>query len=209
MTQILADYWAQLDGTIHPEDREVFRRFGPNGFNLDYPPPAFIGDVVNAPVIILNNNGGYSSKTALEFPDAAAKDEFCDTLSYPRKLDRHARSTAPYYLERNYSCWLISGEAALVNGVAYRSVDSKAPGVKSLSKKLPSAQLHQTWLRDSLRPLVERGERFVVIHRRGLWNGATAAIEHLPFTEESTKSSCRNEDLSPVEKAAVERFLRR
>lgn len=53
MTRVLAEYWAKLDGTVHPDDVSEFEKYPNHGFNLVYPPPAFIGDIVKAPVIIL------------------------------------------------------------------------------------------------------------------------------------------------------------
>lgn len=47
MTNELANYWARLEESVHPDDRTVFREHPEHGFNLDFPPPAFIGDVVS------------------------------------------------------------------------------------------------------------------------------------------------------------------
>jgi hypothetical protein len=84
MTVELANYWGQLRNlrnTIHPDDAAVFRRVDAHGFNLDFPPPAFIGDVANSPIIILENNGGYDPiMTPNEFPDQAAHQEFVGYL---------------------------------------------------------------------------------------------------------------------------------
>jgi addiction module HigA family antidote len=45
---------------IHPNDKPIIDLF-PNAFNCHFPPPAFIGDVENARVILLMNAGGYDS----------------------------------------------------------------------------------------------------------------------------------------------------
>jgi len=128
MTKELAKYWSCLSDAVHPCDLDTFGRVSDHGFNLQFPPPAFIGDIVNAPVIILENNGWYDRHmTPGEFPDLKACDEFREMLSAPRPVNPTARSVSRYYLERNYSQWLIRGEAALVNGVAYRSVDGGVP----------------------------------------------------------------------------------
>jgi hypothetical protein len=206
MTEELAQYWGRLTGAVHPFDADTFRRVGNHGFNLQFPPPAFIGDVLNAPVIILDNNGGYDPvRTPSEFPDLKACDEYRTMLSAPRRVNPTARSMSRYYLERNYSAWLISGEAALVNGVAYRSVDGKAAAVGQLTSELPSARFHQKWLREILVPLAQRGERFVVVHRWGRWNNATNALRGLPTTIFSPAP--RSKNLTAKEVAAVQRFL--
>lgn len=207
MTKELADYWSRLTDAVHPDDTENFRFTRDHGFNLDFPPPAFIGDILNAPVIILDNNGGFAQDiTPEEFPDERACEDFRATLASPRPLDPKAVSTSPYYLRRNYAKWLINGQAALVNGVAYRSEDGKAPGVGRLTKKLPTALFHQKWLRDVLAPLAVKGERFVVVHRWGRWNGAAEALRGVNTAIFSAAPIAA--DLTAVEMAAVEGALR-
>lgn len=208
MTVELANYWARLTDAVHPCDMNTFACAGDHGFNLDFPPPAFIGDIVHAPVIILDNNGGYKAHTTLrEFPDSEACEEYRQMLAAPRPVDPAARSVSQYYLQRNYSEWLISGKAALVNGVAYRSVDGRAASVERLTKKLPSAQFHQTWLRETLAPLAASSERFIVVHRWGRWNDAANVLRDLPS---AIFSSCSiGSDLTSAEVAAAQAFLAR
>ncbi len=205
MTTELAEYWERLDGSIHPDDHDIFGEYPEHGFNLDFPPPAFIGDVLNAPVIILDNNGGFNPQlTPTEFPDEDARSEYRDSLANPRPVDPSARSMAPYYVTRNYSKWLISGEAALVNGVAYRSVNGSAQSVARMTKTLPSAQFHQRWLREILLPLAQAGERFVVVHRWSRWNGATEGLNGLPNVIFSTAPISK--DLTAKEWTAADRI---
>jgi len=188
MTIELSNYWAKLTGAVtratwtpsHEPALTASTRISATGF---------IGDITHAPVIILDNNGGYGPHiTPGEFPDSKACDEFRQMLAAPRPVDPAARSMSLYYLQRNYSPWLISGEAALVNGLAYRSVDGNTLGVGKLTKALPSAQFHRNWLREILAPLAARGERFIVVHRWGRWKrcrrrfagAAFCGLFHLP-----------------------------
>ena len=206
MLSSIVDYWRDLEGSVHPQDVPVFERYHDHGFNLDYPPPAYIGDIVNAPIIILDNNGGFDSKkTPQEFPDAEAHDEFRETLAASRPLDPKQRSVSPYYCSRNYTEWLTSGTAALVNGVAYRSVSGLSSRVAELTKVLPAALLHQKWLRDAVLPLVENGERFLVVHRWSRWNGAAEVFRGHPGAVFSKAPVSKN--LTGQELAAVEGFL--
>lgn len=204
----IVDFWKQLDGAVHPQDAPVFERHGAHGFNLDYPPPAYIGDIVNAPVIILDNNGGYDPvMTPGEFPDGEARAEFRAALASPAPLDTKARHVSPYYRSRNFTRLLASGEAALVNAVAYRSVDGNAPGVKALTRALPSAQSHRDWLQNEVLPFADRGERFVVVHRLSRWLDAVT-----PFRDHGHAMVSRSSispDLSLAELSAVEHFLKR
>ena len=206
MTKHLAEYWSMLTGTVHPDDLAEFQKFSSHDFNLDFPPPAFVGDVVNAPVIILDNNGGYNGEqTKLEFPDGEAHDEFRDLLANPRAVNRKERVISSYYLSRNYTRWLEQGVAALVNGIAYRSVDGNSKDVKAMTKTLPSALRHQHWLRHNLYPLVESGHRFVVVHRWARWNGAHKVFEDSPYAIRS--SAPISKDLTTREVEAVQEFL--
>lgn len=176
MTKELSDYWARLVEAVHPDDKTTFAQFPDHGFNLDFPPPAFIGDVINAPVIILDNNGGYnSSRTPREFPNQQAHRRFREALSNAETAS--SDWTAPYYLERNYTQWLKSGKAALVNGIAYRSRDGNENRIKELTRRLPSGIFHREWLRKHLLPQVIVGERCVVVHRWARWNGAAGLLQ--------------------------------
>lgn len=204
--QGIVDFWKQLDGTVHPQDAPVFEQHGTHGFNLDYPPGAYVGDIVNAPVIILDNNGGYDPvMTPGEFPDAEARASFMAALASPGPVDFQARHVSPYYRKRNFAKLLASGLAALVNGVAYRSVDGTAPGVKALTRALPSAQFHRAWLTGEVLPLAERGERFVVVHRTSRWLDAVAPFRNHPNAIVSRSSI--SPDLSRAELQAIDAFL--
>lgn len=185
----------------------MFERFRDHGFDLEYPPPAYIGDILNAPILILDNNGGFDAKmTPAEFPDPHAHDEFRAALTSSRPLDPSERTVSPYYLSRNYAPLLTTGMAALVNGVAYRSVDRRSNRVAELTKILPSARFHQDWLRQAVLPLVESGERFLVIHRWSRWNGATDPFRGRSGSVFSTAPVSK--DLTRQELAAAEIFLR-
>lgn len=208
MPQTIVDYWAELQGTIHPQDIPIFERFHDHGFNLDFPPPAYIGDVLNAPIIILENNGGFDEKmTPSEFPDVLAHEEFRKTLRAPRPLDATARFVSPYYRTRNYTQLLTSGVAALVNGVAYRSINGRSSRVAEITKVLPSALFHQNWLRRVVFPLVEQGERLLVVHRWSRWNKAAEIYRGHSGVIFSTAPVSK--DLTTQELLAIEKFLRR
>lgn len=72
MTSEIAKFWRQRSGAVHPADAEVLST-GPGLFNLHFPPPAYVGDLERAPVVLLNVSGGYKLFVApLAFPDAAS-----------------------------------------------------------------------------------------------------------------------------------------
>jgi hypothetical protein len=109
-----------LQGAVHPDDQQIFSSHPDHTFNLDFPPPAFIGDVDTAPIVVLMSNGGYKhGETEKEFPDLWNCAEHCDYL-------RGLRAALPprlagYYAKGRLGEWITEGSAVLVNAVPYRS----------------------------------------------------------------------------------------
>lgn len=203
----LATYWSTLRGSVHPEDEATFADNPEHGFDLSFPPPAFIGDVENAPIIILDNNGGFDpTMTPGEFRTMGAADGFRGDLASSAVVDPRAPWVSPYYLQRNFTNWLVSGDAALVNGVAYRSVSGREKSVAKLTKKLPSAALHRRWLIETVLPAVDRGERFLIVHRWSRWGDVAGSLRGRPGTIHS--SAPISKDLTAEEVAAGRAFLR-
>jgi hypothetical protein len=161
-------HWRGLQGAVHPDDRPHFESAS-HSFNLDWPPPAFLGDVVNAPFILLMMNGGYDDRdTPAEFADPSAVEAYLDRLHHPGPIE--VGKMAPYYARANYAGHIASGRLALVNAVAYRSGKlSNEPLNKKLVEHLPSTALHRRWLREELVPQALAGERTIIAHRYGLW----------------------------------------
>ena len=60
----IVEFWKNCNGPVHPEDQN-FLDGAPGVFNLSYPPPAYIGDIENAPIVLLNGNGGYNAQVTL------------------------------------------------------------------------------------------------------------------------------------------------
>lgn len=172
MNADLSKYWSQVrkcaKGWIHPEDEEVLSK-QPHSFNLDFPPPAFVGDVVTARIIILVANGGYDPTiTPLEFVAHDSEAKYLRRLSYPKEANW--AEVSPYYRDVNYAELVFSGKAALVNACAYRSPKiSKEPENTRLLNRLPSVRFNRAWLMEEIFPQVEAGTRFIVAKRHGLW----------------------------------------
>lgn len=164
----LVEHWRKLKNAVHPDDEAVFRE-SPHSFNLDWPPPAYIGDVDNAPFVLLMMNGGYDSlKTPAEFPNNAAVERYIDLLHNPRPVQ--PMTISPYYDSGNYGQHIASGRLALVNAIAYRSGKLSQERQNSrLAENLPSTQVHRKWLRDELIPQALSGDRTIIAHRNGKW----------------------------------------
>lgn len=169
----LPGYWSKVrqtkKGWAHPDDEDLLGR-ELHSFNLDFPPPAFVGDVENAKIIVLAANGGYSSTaTPAEFAAIGAAERYLERLCRPAEADW--KEVAPYYRGINYSELVLNGKAAIVNACAYRSPRiSEEPENRRLIKRLHSAQFTRRWLIEAVLPQMQAGSRVVVGKRHGLWN---------------------------------------
>lgn len=196
----LRDFWRYLSGTIHPDDALVFARSAWHTFNLDYPPPAFIGDIDNAPILVLMANGGFDPKeTPREFAQPGTSDAYIRWL--------HGEEgylppfVAPYYGKGRLGALIRKGDAAILNAVAYRSVRlSEEPENQALAKRLPSVTFHKRWVLNELIPSAQSGQRFLIVHRNGMW-GLDQDLEQscLRFSRNPVSPSPSNEILDSAE----------
>jgi hypothetical protein len=162
-------YWAQLTGSVHPEDEKVFAAHPKHTFNLDFPPPAYIGDIDKAPIVVLMSNGGYVPKiVATEFPDDTSISVYRnyirgEILTLPPRLAR-------YYATGHVGAWISAGKAVLVNAVPYRSRKlSQEPENQKVAELLPSLAAHRDWFAKEVLPAAVACRRFVLVHRNGWW----------------------------------------
>jgi hypothetical protein len=170
-------------------------------FNLDFPPPAYVGDIENARVILLNGNGGYKpAVTPLEFPDKIAVERAVSRLHHPVPIE--STDVCSYYADANYAHWLQSGELAMVNAIAYRAPEITG-NIAQISKRLPSTLLHIHWLRTEAMTAAQVGKRLIIAHRNRLW--ALKRDSELPgvhFTSNPQSPHLANRTLE-----IIERFL--
>jgi hypothetical protein len=168
MASSIRDFWRRLDGSVHPDDRPAFGQH-PHTFNLDYPPPAFVGDVDAAPVVVLMANGGYDLNiTPTEFARPRDVHECIAYLHGERQ--QLPTSLAPYYTASPLGPWLMGGQIVLANAVAYRSPKlSQEPLNRRVAEMLPSVAVHRRWLNMEVIPEAREGKRLVVAHRHGMW----------------------------------------
>jgi hypothetical protein len=196
---MLLNHWRQLEDQIHPLDKPVFDSAA-HSFNLQFPPPAYVGDLENAPVVLLEANGGFDPiVTPSEFLDQGAVERFIDFLHRPRAVD--PSTIAPYYGARNYASAIASGELVLVNAVPYRSPSiSKEPQNRRLAERLPSTKVHRNWLRSELLVQAQNGDRLVIAHRTALWK-IKRTEEHLNgvfFTSNPVSANLSKEALAKM-----------
>jgi hypothetical protein len=153
---------------VHPEDQAFFDS-APHTFNLDYPVSPYVGDILNAPVVILGANAGYDPLvTPVEFLDADAISAYVKRVTAPETANWSV--VAPYYNGVNYGPLIGSGQAVLINACPYRSKKISAePENKKLLERLPSTQFTRDWLLATIIPLADSGRRLVVAKRPGLW----------------------------------------
>jgi hypothetical protein len=141
----------------------------PNTFNLDHPVSPYIGDVLAAPVIILNANAGYSSVlTPTEFSDVGSAQAYVSRVDNPGGADWSFVSR--YYNDTNYGHLVASGRAVVVNACAYRSPKIRdEPDNRAMITRLPSCVFTRRWLIEAVLPTARAGERLIVVNRGGQW----------------------------------------
>ena len=102
MVSAIRIFWQRLDGAIHPDDKPFLDRHS-HTFDLRSPPPAFIGDVDNAGLVVLMLNGGITADLeAAEFPEPEDSQEYINWLAGRRNAPPRRLST--YYTgEQNIS----------------------------------------------------------------------------------------------------------
>jgi len=171
MSSLISQWWAQLEGSVHPEDKKVFDAAPEHTFNFDFPPPAFIGAVDTAPIVVLMCNGGYKQGvTDAEFPDEKSKSEFRGYLR--GEIHKLPATLAKYYVTGPFANWISDGTAVLVNAVPYRSPRlSDEPVNQNVARQLPSLKTHQ----EEVLPDAARERRFVFVHRNRWWQVAHQA----------------------------------
>jgi hypothetical protein len=202
---LLVDHWRRLSGSVHPDDARVFA-CAYHSFHLDFPPPAYVGDVDRAPVILLMAHGGYDpALMPVEFPDEAAVQLYLDRLHAPRPVP--PEEVSPYYAAANYAPLIASGHLALVNAVAYRSPKFKdVPENRAVAEDLPSTLLHRRWLREELIPSALSDGRMIVMHQWRLWGLQKGEIVHPNILWSAAPVS---PNLARADLARVETFVRR
>ena len=169
MGSTIRRFWQRLDGAVHPEDQVVLDTHT-HTFDLRFPPPAFIGDVDHAPLVVLMLNGGVAADLeAAEFPTPEDSTEYINWLA-GRRREAPTRLSRYYTGNRIYP-WIESGQAVIVNAIAYRSPSIRnEPDNKKMRGILPSALCHRRWLMDEVLPDVKAGGRKVIVHRPSLWD---------------------------------------
>jgi hypothetical protein len=179
----IVDYWRDQHRTdqgqwVHQADQRVLSE-NDHSFNLDFPVSPYVGNIVNAPVIILGANAGYhEARTPVEFPDEASIGRYLARVRDPAAADW--QSMHQYYHDVNYGALLLDGRAAWLNVCAYRSRKiSNEPINRRLVERLPSVAYARRWLIEAVMPLAAQGKRLVVAKRPGLWK-LTASAKTAP-----------------------------
>jgi hypothetical protein len=170
MCSSIRKFWQRLEFTVHPDDEHVFENHRyRHAFNLEFPPPAFIGDVDNALIVILMGHGGYDSKmTPSEFPEPT------DHVEYRRWLKGEGpipRNLSSYYTGNKVVFdWIRNGDAVIVNAVAYRTpkIRERAENDR-IAKLLPSLEVHRKWFFREVLSDAKADYRRVVAHHPRLW----------------------------------------
>lgn len=169
----LVSYWSRQSRNAqgewtHPDDDACFGTHS-HTFNLQFPIGGYVGNIVNASIIILGANAGYRADlTPTEFAGTNSSEEFIFRIKNPAASDWSFVSR--YYDHVNYGRLIADGRAVLVNACAYRSPKiSEEPSNRKLIEKLPSTSMTRRWLIEAVLPLAAAGKRLVIVKRPGLW----------------------------------------
>jgi hypothetical protein len=171
----LRRFWAKLRGSVHPDDEAVFAAHPDHSFDLRFPPPAFVGDIDSAPIVVLMSNGGYKRGiTEAEFPDDSSESEYRDYICGDRK--KLPSRLSDYYIRHQIGAWIADGSAVMVNAVPYRSKKlSEEKNNQRVAKKLCSLAAHRRWLLEEVLPEAKNSRRFLLVHRNGWWKVPTVS----------------------------------
>jgi hypothetical protein len=171
----IVDFWAgnQFKGSdgqwSHKLDRSKFEATN-HGFQLNFPVSPYVGNILDAPVIMLNLNGGYDPiLTPSEFADAGSDEAYLKRVADPAGGDW--TFVSKYYDALQYGRYIRSGRMALINACAYRSpnLPPRSPA-RAIAETLPSVGFHRRWLTEALVPAARSNKRVIVANRWGLWN---------------------------------------
>lgn len=170
----IVSFWSLLnrpttDGLwVHPEDERFFGNTR-HSFDLRFPVSPYIGNILDADVIILGANAGFDPIiTPSEFPSQDIIEAYVARVHDPRAASWDFVSE--YYHTTNYGAALAEGRAALVNASPYRSKKiSEEPENRALIENLPSTRFNRNWLREAIFPLAATGSVRVAAKRYGLW----------------------------------------
>ena len=171
----IVDFWAGQQAKSsngewsHKLDRPKFTADN-HGFHLSFPVSPYIGNILEAPVIMLNLNGGYDPlMTPAEFASPGADEAYLMRVAQP--ADGDWTFVSEYYDALHYGQYIRSGRIALINACAYRSsnLPTGSPA-RAVAESLPSVAFHRQWLSEALVPAARSGNRVIVANRWGLWN---------------------------------------
>ncbi len=168
---LLTDFWKRIDGPVHPDDRPVLdewtRRRGSVPLHLEFTPVPFWGAVDDAPVLVLQANGGYRECiTEAEFAEPGAVDRHLAFLRSPGPI--RVDTFTKHFKQKTIRRYLEEGRIAFANALGYRSPKVTAE-VVALANRLPSVTVAHRWLREEVLPNARFGGRLVIFHRWKLW----------------------------------------
>jgi hypothetical protein len=169
-------FWSKAISSLqeHPDD-EAALKTNPHGFPLDTLVGPWMGPIRTAPVIILTLNGNLvgngEEARAAQMPVARAFAAHNLTGDAPLP-DWHAIGnpaglgwTTGRLTQFELSYKDAADKVAFVNLIAYKSKDGSKHMNMRMANKLPSSLMMQAWMRDTIFPEAEAGERLVICLR--------------------------------------------
>ena len=171
----IVEFWKPLSRPnamgqwVHPDDEHLLTNHA-HSFNLDFPVSPFVGDILEAPVIILGLNAGYNpAMTPTEFKNADVVETYLQQVSNPHTAAWTLVSD--YYKTSNSWRFMRQRKAAWINASPYRSPNlSQEKDNQKLAQLLPSTIFHNRWMQEAVLPLARNRERLIAVKRKSLWN---------------------------------------
>ena len=195
----LTEFWSHLEGPVHPEDARYFleRPDVAALLQTNFIPSAFFGDVENAKVILCYGNGGAEDEQAF-YRSPQMQAALLSHIRKPGPIDPDRFFT--YFSGEWHTQLIRDGQAALVNAVAYRSVNMNALTDANM-KGIPSVRIARNWIKTACAEAAA-GRRLVVLQRRRLWGVKAHPAPGVVFATNPVSKS-----LSKETRAAIETFL--
>lgn len=170
MATDIFDFWSQIGPTdnIHPADKEVFSRLGPDGhqFNHNTLPACYMGPLRTAPVVMLFMSPGFKEEDEKRAATPEEQDRYVRTRQGNEPLPPVGVPGGEWWRKR-VKCLKVdvdkaATKVAILNIGAYHSKDMLDP---ELLAALPSSRVSLDWAQNVLFPQAIKGERVVICLR--------------------------------------------
>lgn len=171
----IVDFWSGMErgSRIHWADEKIFKRISKHrhGFETNCLPACFIGDIKNAPLVLLYLSPGLSDQDSKDADSEEGKDHYARCWKGQEPIPATGWAGEKWFKSRtkrfgHYD--IVRKKTAIFNIGAYHSKDVK--DYASLMS-LPSSRVALNWAQEVLFPEAEMGKRVVICMRSAAYWG--------------------------------------